>query len=613
MTKDEAKQGVRIIDLATQAGYKLNNHGNEVTLVCPNPDHNDKDPSCSINLEKNLYQCLGCDARGDVFNWVMMVEGCDFKSALVKLGVDEDDESYKKKNPKAKKPVKKKSPTTYKPPVAKDPVDAKPDWKCEPKYLTASYEYKDHSGNVVYWSKRFDNPELKDKKFQLIHKGANGEQVFGMKGVTRVPYNYPDFAQARHMYFVEGEKCADGLNNVMGMPATCICGGSKAWIPEYAEYFKHLESVTIIPDNDKTGRKFAKMVADAIIGVGVKVKIADMITKENGFGEKDDVYDFIADKEGSDECREWISEQATLSPYWAGGVQVDGKSPDQLNVLLKKRYESWQGGGLDIKRIFPEIPDEMKFRPLVGGDVLVINASTGAGKTALAQNIAVESPENPIPWFSLELSETRMHERNLILTNEISGEEVERRILNDEHLDTSAFDHIEIYDNALANLKYLDEQLTLFRLKTGKRPQIGVIDYIQLMDKPERGMSEVEGLKQNSYGIKRLAKKHNMVFIVLSQIGRKDEANLFASKGSGAIEESATVMMGLNYIEGCRDGRRIGIDKNSNGDKDYQFTIGWDGSKYKFTHLAPSTNPVITEGTGMHDPDGDTDNEDTPF
>lgn len=44
----------------------------QVTVLCP--FHDDKRPSLSVNLERNLFQCFGCPAKGSVLDFVSQME-----------------------------------------------------------------------------------------------------------------------------------------------------------------------------------------------------------------------------------------------------------------------------------------------------------------------------------------------------------------------------------------------------------------------------------------------------------------------------------------------------------------------------------------------------------
>ena len=64
--KDDVKRYIDIVDLFHHFGVKLTKSGNHYKGKCP--WHNDKNPSLSVDREKGLFNCFGCDAGGDIFD-----------------------------------------------------------------------------------------------------------------------------------------------------------------------------------------------------------------------------------------------------------------------------------------------------------------------------------------------------------------------------------------------------------------------------------------------------------------------------------------------------------------------------------------------------------------
>jgi DNA primase len=58
----------------------LKKRGREYTGLCP--FHAEKTPSFSLNAEKQLWHCYGCDAGGDLIKFVQRYENVDFSAAL---------------------------------------------------------------------------------------------------------------------------------------------------------------------------------------------------------------------------------------------------------------------------------------------------------------------------------------------------------------------------------------------------------------------------------------------------------------------------------------------------------------------------------------------------
>lgn len=53
---------------------------NEIRIRCP--FHEDKRPSCTINIKKNVFYCFPCSTGGGVVKFVMMKENCDRLQAI---------------------------------------------------------------------------------------------------------------------------------------------------------------------------------------------------------------------------------------------------------------------------------------------------------------------------------------------------------------------------------------------------------------------------------------------------------------------------------------------------------------------------------------------------
>lgn len=76
------KQRADILEIVGEQ-VQLTRSGSSFKGLCP--FHKEKTPSFFVYPDTGTYFCFGCQARGDVFNWVMQTEGLDFKEALEKL------------------------------------------------------------------------------------------------------------------------------------------------------------------------------------------------------------------------------------------------------------------------------------------------------------------------------------------------------------------------------------------------------------------------------------------------------------------------------------------------------------------------------------------------
>jgi len=78
-TIDQVRQAADIVDVASQY-TTLRRRGRKHVGLCP--FHSEKDPSFTVDSEKQLFHCFGCGVGGDVFTLVMEKENLTFPEAL---------------------------------------------------------------------------------------------------------------------------------------------------------------------------------------------------------------------------------------------------------------------------------------------------------------------------------------------------------------------------------------------------------------------------------------------------------------------------------------------------------------------------------------------------
>ena len=86
---DYIKGRVSILDAYTRwGGVSPVKAGRREQLVrCPMPEHEDKNPSCSLNADKGMWKCysLSCDRGGDIYDLAAAVKGFDPKNDFVPI------------------------------------------------------------------------------------------------------------------------------------------------------------------------------------------------------------------------------------------------------------------------------------------------------------------------------------------------------------------------------------------------------------------------------------------------------------------------------------------------------------------------------------------------
>lgn len=144
---------------------------------------------------------------------------------------------------------------------------------------TITYDYHNKDGVLSY---RRERREYDDgtKKFYFVRPDG----TFGMQTKFHLLYNLPKVIESDTVYIVEGEKCAEAVNN-QGYTATTLDGGANSvWLNSYEDYLER-KKIIIIPDNDKPGMAYAKRIKKNLPWAVIKI-LPDL-------QEKEDIYDWL--------------------------------------------------------------------------------------------------------------------------------------------------------------------------------------------------------------------------------------------------------------------------------------------------------------------------------
>ncbi|MEH7272929.1 DNA primase [Neobacillus vireti] len=79
---NQIRQSVDIVELISEY-VQLKKQGRNYFGLCP--FHGENSPSFSVSIDKQIYHCFGCGAGGNVFSFLMELEGISFLEAAVKL------------------------------------------------------------------------------------------------------------------------------------------------------------------------------------------------------------------------------------------------------------------------------------------------------------------------------------------------------------------------------------------------------------------------------------------------------------------------------------------------------------------------------------------------
>lgn len=247
---------------------------------------------------------------------------------------------------------------------------------------------------------------------------------------------------------------------------------------------------------------------------------------------------------------------------------------------------------------------------LHGGELVVLAARPGVGKSSLAMNIVenVAKQGKTVAVFSLEMSNEQLVERMLSGMSTVPLEFIKSGQLPHGEADLvklraaqeTICSSMSLYGNDYASIKPAEIASQCRRLKAQNGLDLIVIDYIQLMSD---GTGATQGRQQEvaniSRALKLLAKELNVPVIALSQLKRDAEIrNIKGKEGgssgsepvlsdlreSGAIEQDADIVLFIHKESDSESGttkHSLIIAKHRNGETG-NIPLHWLGKFVRF-------------------------------
>ena len=201
---------------------------------------------------------------------------------------------------------------------------------------------------------------------------------------------------------------------------------------------------------------------------------------------------------------------------------------------------------------------DMQLTGLHAGELIILAARPGIGKTSLAMNIAMHAAlkeDKAVAIFSLEMPADQLLMRLLASSARVDMKKLRggRLTPHDEEKFqemAGALYNAPIYIDDSGGLSPFDLRAKARRLKQ-KDPRLSliVIDYLQLMHQKGKVESRQLEVSEISRSLKQLAKELEVPVIALSQLNRKVEERkggkpmLSDLRESGSIEQDADVVM----------------------------------------------------------------------
>lgn len=594
MKNDQVKEAIKdhLEDYARETG-----RGD--LIRCLNPSHEDKHPSMSLDKEARQYYCFTCKAKYDIFSLYALDHG-----------LDNDKDFYAMKEELAKKyNIKKETLKTGK---ARRSAEEPQKKKRKPNFSKYYKECHEAVGKTNYFKERGLTKEIVDK-YNLGYNVATGYAVLPVsssfymerdtrtldeeerrkqgrykhtipKGANLELFNLDLFKETNYksVIFIT-ESVIDALSIEVVSPKAKvvalngIANASKVVEEALENNFKGYLVLALDNDKNQAGQRASQELKEELEAEGIKVIVLNKIELSTS-----DIY------QGHKDLNEFLQADAE-----ALGKLINDKI-EQLTYAGQKEAEKIlaQDNALNYLGTFNEITIDQELATptktdiprldlaLNGGlfkkNLVILGAISGLGKTTLALQIADNIARNKedVLIFSLEMSKEELIAKSIsramyqladkkplcLSTREILTGEMYRRSEEIKELYAKAYNDYkeniapnlfitECNENNAITIAEIEERIKRQIDITERKPLV-VIDYLQIIENKEHGLTDIQATGKIVKDLKRLARKYKITILVISAFNRGanySDTDYTSFRDTSTIEYTADVLLTLQY------------------------------------------------------------------
>jgi replicative DNA helicase len=432
-------------------------------------------------------------------------------------------------------------------------------------------------------------------------------------------------------YDLDTEKCV--LGSVLRDPrcfaeVDALVGAEDFYVPRHRELYLlmggleirnpgHCDAVSVAHEQDRLnqteslgGPAYLKELMATVPSIAFlenHIRIVRDLALRRGLIEAADVIQRSVYDEAIDDVNALVS--AAEKTVFDVGDRLVGKDMISARELVERNLErlmSPDGEPQGLQTGYMDLDEKQGFRP---GDLVVLAARPGMGKTAFALNIlerVAVKEKKAVLMFSLEMPGDQLMTRLLSSHARISHHNLRQGKLTPEDrrrltVAGGAFrnSRVVVDDSSQPSLAQIRAKAR--RLKRDGALDLIIIDYLQLLGaKAESRQNEISLISRT---LKSVARDMKVPVLALAQLNRKAEERsdhkpmLSDLRESGAIEQDADMVMLLmreDYYEETDDNRdkaSISIAKNRHGSTG-EFRLRFTKKYMRFENF-------IQEATGM--------------
>lgn len=445
------------------------------------------------------------------------------------------------------------------------------------------------SGNPLFFDRILIPYYQRDRVVTLRAKHL-GSNILQAKDTSTYLFGVDNLRGHSEVFICEGEWDAMLLDQ-MGY-AACAVPGALGYQEHWNWWFDDARRVYVVMDSDETGRKGAIKIKGML---GRKARSIELPVPHGA--ESTDVTDYF------------LRDGYTSGDFDALVDEARGQRLFTMSDAIKERDELRTKQGLSTGW---EALDRAITPGLLPGQLVVVVAKTGAGKTAmltqLTHNLSswqtfsgqFTGPSIPTLVLSLEQTKAEMGERlqriGRLFNPWIEDQELDRwyskMLLCDENKVPAA-------DIPLLLDEFIDD--------VGMAPRLMIVDYLGYWSRAFKAKSKYEQVSEAVMELKRIAKEYGIAIVAphqVSRAGRKGERlELDFARDSGVVEETADFVFSLykpsdaqineqeekSWLD--KSAVRLEVLKSRHGSVGRVITLNW--APYSLAMVERDGDPVV--------------------
>jgi len=289
----------------------------------------------------------------------------------------------------------------------------------------------------------------------------------------------------------------------------------------------------------------------------------------------------------SEASRKFVTKCDSLATQ--GDIEITPISVVAKRVVEKVRQRSTQGEVLALQTELRSLDN--KISGLAGGELCIIAARPGGGKSAIGMQIAsnIAKAGHKVLFVSLEMPDDDLTLRMLKSMTGISNSDLrtgkvsEAQIqLLEEYANTLTFPLSYYAPKTGADMKHIRAAAKL------EKTDLLVVDYLQRIKPADNRRNRNEQIGEMTRGLSELAKELSIPVVCLCQLNRESEGQtpkLSHLRESGDIEQDANIILAIHTIKDENDEetphKEIHILKNREGSMG-KIQLAWKPAAVRF-------------------------------